>query len=55
MRTPEEIRKELGEADAQFLDNGGVTSWPGMSYEEGVSAALLWVLGDTEERPMEDE
>lgn len=33
----------------------GGSRWPNMSYEEGVQAALEWVIGDAEEPPMEDE
>lgn len=29
--------------------------WPALSYEEGVAATLRWVLGQTDEAPMEDE
>lgn len=31
------------------------SKWPAQSYEEGVVATLRWVLGCTDERPMEDE
>jgi hypothetical protein len=31
------------------------SSWPGMSYEEGVSATLRWIMGETDESPMADE
>ena len=30
------------------------TKFPGMSYSEGVQAALDWVLGNTDTPPMED-
>lgn len=52
MPTPEELEEERSNAEASLEDGG--TNWPGMSYEEGVSAALAWVLGDRDERPMED-
>lgn len=29
--------------------------YSGMSYEEGVEAALRWVLGESEDLPMEDD
>ena len=28
--------------------------YPGMSYEEGVEAALAWVTGNSDDAPMED-
>lgn len=53
-RSPEEIREQAdstGDAGVGF----GASKWPGMSYEQGVSNALRWVLGDEETAPMEDE
>lgn len=47
-----EIEDQLAEA-INSMDSG--SKWPGMSYEEGVAAALRWVLGHSENRPMEDE
>lgn len=35
-----------------YIDDGG-SKFPGMSYEEGVVAALEWALGDGPD-PMED-
>jgi hypothetical protein len=32
----------------------GPSKWPGMSYEQGVDAALRWVMGWTDEKPLED-
>ncbi len=29
--------------------------WPGMTYEEGVRAALLWVLGIWDDNPIEED
>ena len=28
---------------------------PGMTYEEGVKAGIEWVLGQTDDHPLEDE
>ena len=36
------------------VDEFGASKFPGMSYEEGVSAALRWVLDEIEEDPLED-
>lgn len=51
-RTQEEIDEVMNQA-AEAMDQG--TKWLGMSYEEGVHNALLWVIGDREDSPMEDE
>jgi len=33
------------------VDNPG--KYPGMSYQDGIEAALLWVTGQTDENPAE--
>lgn len=50
-RTKAEIDEQLADA-ADSLDTG--TNWPGMTYEEGVHAALTWVTGQSTTPPMED-
>lgn len=52
-RTAKEVEDALGDVDAE-AGAGGPSKWPGMNYEQGVEAALLWVLGDREEKPMDD-
>lgn len=52
-RTANEIADQEGEAAAQEAENAP-SQWPGMTYEQGVSAALRWVLGDTDDKPMDD-
>lgn len=49
-RSDEEINQVLDWA-AEGEDQG--SHYPGMSYEEGVRAALDWVLGINETRPDE--
>ena len=51
-RSNEEIDKAMNDA-AEQTDKGG-SKWPGQSYEEGVKAALGWIIGDYEDNPMED-
>jgi hypothetical protein len=51
-RTDDEINGQLDLA-LDGIDNG--SKWPGMSYEQGVEAALLWVTGQDDEKPMEDD
>ena len=38
--TEEKIRSALDKLDA------GASSFPGMTYEQGIEEALMWVLGD---------
>ncbi len=53
MRSDAEIRRELGNMDPDAVAGSG-SKFPGMSYEQGVDAALRWALGDTDERPMDE-
>ena len=50
--TEDQVNEQLNRA-ADGIDHG--THWPGMSYEQGVDAALRWAMGWTDEVPMEDE
>jgi len=50
--TEKEIKDTRDKASG-FLEHS--TKWPGMSYEEGVYNTLMWLLGDYEENPMQDE
>ncbi len=52
-RTEEEIDEEINNASDQ-IEQGG-TKWFGMTYEQGVDAALRWVLGHTDDKPMMDD
>ena len=51
--TREEIRDEVSAASDSLEEHKG-TRWSGMSYEDGVIAALSWAAGDTPDKPMED-
>ncbi len=48
-RTDDEIHNVLD----WCLENDGRSHYPGMSYEQGVEAALLWVTGQNDESPIE--
>lgn len=48
--TKEEIDEVLNEC-AETVNRGG-SKVPGMSYEEGVQAGILWVTGQSDEHPM---
>lgn len=50
MRSRSEIEDQIALAD----DAIGGSEFPGMTYEEGVSNALRWALGDTNDKPMDD-
>lgn len=47
----EDIQDQLDLAHEQT--DLGQTAVPGMTYEEGVAAALLWVNGDADVAPIE--
>jgi len=53
MRTKQEIEDEVDRAYDMISDGG--SKWPGMSYEDGVIAALLWVLETNGDRPMDED
>ena len=52
-RTRSELYDQIDRATALTID--GVSSVPGMTYEEGVRAALEWAIGDTDELPIEED
>ncbi len=54
MSTPsqKEIEHEENEAGSDIAD--GINRFRGMTYAEGVSAALRWIMGE-EERPYTQE
>ena len=53
MPTEKEINDVLDKcADAE---NEGKTRWRSMTYEQGVRAGIEWVLGNTDENPLEDD
>jgi hypothetical protein len=39
---------------AEQIDQGG-SRFPGMTYEQGVQAALDWLFGNVEDHPYEEE
>ena len=53
-RDEDEVSDQIGRAINSQDKNHG-TKWPGMTYEEGVVAALMWLSGQSEEPPMEEE
>lgn len=55
MRTEDEVRDQLNEAADNASYQGKPSKWPGMSYEDGVMAALGWALGEEDRPPMTDE
>ncbi len=50
-RSESQIQDELARADDVVQE--GRTNVPGFSYEEGVQAALLWVMNRTDCKPMD--
>lgn len=52
--TEADIRQQLNQAEEVTF--GEVPpKFPGNTYEQGVAAALGWVLGDDETAPMDEE
>lgn len=51
-REDDEINEVLNKA-CESEDNGR-SQWPGMTYEQGVKAAIDWITGATDDNPMED-
>lgn len=46
----EAIETEFGEAVQQVAE--GINKYPGMTFVQGVQAALAWVLGESEDKPL---
>lgn len=51
-RTQAEIDEQLNLAADQEME--GRSKFPSMKYEEGVSAAIRWLIGDENDAPMDD-
>ncbi len=51
VRTDEEIDNVMNKALDASVEG---SKWPGMSYEEGIDAAIRWIVGLADEDPMED-
>lgn len=50
-KTVSDIKDQLGLAGDKIAEGG--SHFPGMTYEEGVDAALRWVTGQTEDLPLD--
>ena len=53
LRNTEELNDEIYRA-MPWVD-AGTTAFPGMTYEQGVEAALRWAIGKESERPIEED
>jgi len=51
MRTEEEAYEQIDRANDNIESGEG---FHGLSYEDGVKAALEWFLGDVDVKPMDD-
>jgi len=49
-------KAEIDEVLNQVTDaeDEGSSKWPGMTYEQGVKAAIEWLIGQTDVAPMDD-
>lgn len=52
MKSKREIEDLMGDAITRANER---SKYPGMNYEQGVEAALRWVLDDDSENPLEDD
>ena len=52
VRTSDEVNEVLNAVAVKI--NQGCSKFPGMTYEEGVRAAIDWLVGDIDDNPMED-
>ena len=52
-REESEINNLLNRVDEQ-IEKGG-SKYRGMSYEEGIKNAILWLTGEYEDNPYEEE
>lgn len=52
VRSEDQIDEVLN-ATAEATDKGR-TGWPGMTYEDGISAALTWLFGESDDNPVFD-
>ncbi len=43
---------EAQHCEAVLWTSEGRTQYPGSSYEDGVAAALAWILGESEDAPI---
>lgn len=50
-REDAEINRVLDKAMKAF-DEG--TNYPGMSYEQGIMDAIQWIVGETDDEPLEE-
>jgi hypothetical protein len=51
--TRDQIDDQLNKAAE--AEETGQSSWPGMTYEQGVDAAIRWMTGESDDLPMEDD
>lgn len=54
VRNEREIMAEYDELDPEAVANGK-TNAPGMTYEQGVEAALRWAAGLSDDKPLTEE
>jgi hypothetical protein len=61
-RSEKEERMEIKRTEKEIFDllditleheNDGRQQYPGMSYEMGITAGIRWLLGETDDHPME--
>lgn len=51
-RTEKEINDLLQTTEDH--ENDGTAQFPGMTYEMGITAGIRWLLGETDDHPMDE-
>lgn len=54
VRSREEIEQQIDDANDSSSIGADLSRYPDLNYEDGVVAALAWVLGRDETKPMDD-
>lgn len=50
-RTQEEIDDLMNQCSE--AEDTGESKYPGMMYEQGIKAAIEWLIGDTDDNPLD--
>lgn len=52
VRTEQEVQDLLDQC--MNAEVTGSSNYPGMNYEQGIKAGIEWIIGDTDDHPIDD-